>query len=192
MAFPCPSTPTNVGSMLLLFHRLFGYCFVLRSTAARSKRKSDEGGTAETQPAKKPRKTKAKPYVPTLRSGPYAIILALSTLEENASQGMTKSQLIETAQPHCESSFTAPSDSSKFHTAWASMKTLLQKELVYDHGRPLKRYALTEEGWEVAKRIKAAAPSDPSQRTLSFRAESVSFSSISEPAVLHYLTRFPG
>ncbi|RAK76926.1 crossover junction endonuclease MUS81 [Aspergillus fijiensis CBS 313.89] len=139
---------------------------------SRSKRKSDEGGTAETQPAKKPRKTKAKPYVPTLRSGPYAIILALSTLEENASQGMTKSQLIETAQPHCESSFTAPSDSSKFHTAWASMKTLLQKELVYDHGRPLKRYALTEEGWEVAKRIKAAAPSDPSQRTLSFRAES--------------------
>ncbi|PYH82832.1 crossover junction endonuclease mus81 [Aspergillus uvarum CBS 121591] len=136
----------------------------------RSKRKSDEGGTTETQPAKKPRKT--KPYVPTLRSGPYAIILALSTLEENASQGMTKSQLIETAQPHCESSFTAPSDSSKFHTAWASMKTLLQKELVYDYGRPLKRYALTEEGWEVAKRIKAAAPSNPNQRTLSFRAES--------------------
>ncbi|OJK05028.1 hypothetical protein ASPACDRAFT_110139 [Aspergillus aculeatus ATCC 16872] len=139
---------------------------------SRSKRKSDEGGTTETQPAKKPRKTKAKPYVPTLRSGPYAIILALSTLAENASQGMTKSQLIETAQPHCETSFTAPSDSSKFHTAWASMKTLLQKELVYDHGRPLKRYALTEEGWEVAKRIKAAAPSDPSQRTISFRAES--------------------
>jgi crossover junction endonuclease MUS81 len=38
------------------------------------------------------------------------------------------------------------------------MKTLLQKELVYDHGRPLRRYALTEEGWEVAKRIKKTLP----------------------------------
>ncbi|RAL07097.1 crossover junction endonuclease MUS81 [Aspergillus homomorphus CBS 101889] len=137
--------------------------------SAGSKRVSDDG-TTEAQPAKKPRKT--KPYVPTLRSGPYAIILALATLDENASQGMTKSQLIETAQPHCDSSFTAPSDPSKFHTAWTSMKTLLQKELVYDYGRPLKRYALTEDGWEVAKRMKVVAPSDPSQSTLPFRAES--------------------
>ncbi|PYH45554.1 crossover junction endonuclease MUS81 [Aspergillus saccharolyticus JOP 1030-1] len=135
---------------------------------SRNKRTSDEGIT-EAQPAKKPRKV--KPYVPTLRSGPYAIILALSTLDEHATQGMTKAELIEAAQSHCDSSFTAPSDSSKFHTAWASMKTLLQKELVYDHGRPLKKYALTEEGWEVAKRIKVAVSSDPTQSTLPFRAE---------------------
>lgn len=47
------------------------------------------------------------------------------------------------------------------------MKTLLQKEIVYDFGRPLKKYALTEEGWEVAKRMKKVAlPSN--QGTLAF------------------------
>lgn len=34
------------------------------------------------------------------------------------------------------------------------MKTLLNKDLVYEKGRPLRHYFLTEEGWEVAKRIK--------------------------------------
>ncbi|XRM37288.1 Crossover junction endonuclease mus81 [Aspergillus tubingensis] len=132
--------------------------------SASSKRASDEG-TAESQPAKKPRK--ARPYVPTLRSGPYALILALATLNENSAQGLTKAQLIDLAQPNCDSSFTAPADSSKFHTAWSSMKTLLQKEIVYDFGRPLKKYALTEEGWEVAKRMKKVAlPSN--QGTLAF------------------------
>ncbi|PYH93649.1 endonuclease MUS81 [Aspergillus ellipticus CBS 707.79] len=131
-----------------------------------SSKRVSEDGPAEAQPAKKPRK--AKPYVPTLRSGPYALILALGTLDENSSQGLTKAQLIEKAQPNCDSSFTAPSDPSKFHTAWSSMKTLLQKELVYDFGRPLKKYALTEEGWEVAKRMKKVAP----QGTLTFGEQS--------------------
>jgi crossover junction endonuclease MUS81 len=136
--------------------------------AAASKRTSDEG--VDDQPAKKPRK--AKPYVPSLRSGPYALLLGLATLDENASQGLTKAQLIEKAQPHCDSSFTAPPDPSKFYTAWNSMKTLLQKELVYEHGRPLRRYALTEEGWEVAKRIKKTLPGGDSN-TLTFRHQTV-------------------
>lgn len=38
------------------------------------------------------------------------------------------------------------------------MKTLLQKDLVYEHGRPLRKYALSEEGWEVAKRIQKTLP----------------------------------
>lgn len=67
---------------------------------------------------------------------------------------MTKAQLIEEAQPYCDASFTAPPDPTKYYTAWNSMKTLIQKDLVYEHGRPLRKYALTEEGWEVAKRIK--------------------------------------
>ncbi|PTU17617.1 hypothetical protein P175DRAFT_0512327 [Aspergillus ochraceoroseus IBT 24754] len=136
--------------------------------AASNKRASTDG-TNESQPAKKPRK--AKPYAPTFRSGPYALILALGTLDENSSQSMTKAQLIETAQPFCDSSFTAPTDPTKFFTAWNSMKTLLQKELVYTHGHPLKRYALTEEGWEVAKAMKKTAlPSG--QNTLPFTAQS--------------------
>ncbi|KAL9118854.1 MAG: hypothetical protein Q9187_004590 [Circinaria calcarea] len=103
-------------------------------------------------PTKKPRKL--KPYVPSLRSGPYAIILALATLAEDSSDGITKAQLIELAQPYCDSSFAAPSDPGKFYTAWNSHKTLLDKNLIFTWGRPLKKYTLTEEGWEVAKRIK--------------------------------------
>lgn len=104
-------------------------------------------------PAKRARRS--KPYVPSLRSGPYAIILALSSLAEGSSAGLTKAQIIEQAQEHCDSSFTAPMDTSKFHTAWHSMKTLEDKDIVYEKGRPLRRYFLSEEGWEIAKRIKA-------------------------------------
>ncbi|KAJ5551009.1 hypothetical protein N7535_001052 [Penicillium sp. DV-2018c] len=118
-------------------------------------KRSSEGG-ADGQPAKKPRK--AKPYVPTLRSGPYALILGLGTQKENASQGMTKAQLIEVAQPYSDSSFTAPPDPNKFYTAWNSMKTLIQKDLVCEQGRPLRKYQLTEEGWEVAKRLQKTLP----------------------------------
>lgn len=108
------------------------------------------------QPAKKTRK--AKPYVPALRSGAYALLLGLATANENSNQGMTKAHLIEIAQPYCDASFTAPSDATKFYTAWNSMKTLVQKDLVYEHGRPLRKYALSEDGWEVAKRIQNTLP----------------------------------
>jgi crossover junction endonuclease MUS81 len=114
----------------------------------------DDVPDGEQQPAKKTRKP--KPYIPALRSGAYALILGLSTLNENSSQTMTKAQLIDVAQPHSDTSFSAPSDPTKFYTAWNSMKTLIQKELVYEHGRPLRKYALTEEGWECAKRIRGA------------------------------------
>lgn len=85
-------------------------------------------------------------------------MLGLGTQDENASQGMTKAQLIEVAQPYCDSSFTAPPDPTKFYTAWNSMKTLIQKDLVYEHGRPLRKYLLSEEGWEVAKRLQRTLP----------------------------------
>lgn len=62
---------------------------------------------------------------------------------------LTKEQLIDMAQSHCDSSFTVPSDPSKHYTAWASMKTLTEKNLVYCRGRP-KRYCLTDVGDQVA------------------------------------------
>ncbi|KAK2778188.1 DNA repair protein [Colletotrichum kahawae] len=109
----------------------------------------------EDDPAPPPKKArKAKPYVPTYRSGPYALILALATLDEDASLGMTKTKLIEQAQENCDSSFTAPSDPTKFYTAWNSMKTLIDKDLVCEKGRPQRRYSLTDEGRDVARRIK--------------------------------------
>ncbi|KAM5482032.1 Crossover junction endonuclease mus81 [Microsporum audouinii] len=133
--------------------------------AVKKRPSTDELPQTESQPTKRPKKT--KPYVPTLRSGPYALLLGLATLDKNSSVGLTKAQLIEVAQPHADASFTAPPDPNKFHTAWNSMKTLLQKDLVYERGRPLKRYLLTDEGWEIAKQIQktvrgnSQAPSDP-------------------------------
>ncbi|GAB1310878.1 Crossover junction endonuclease mus81 [Madurella fahalii] len=121
-----------------------------RASKSNTQQHDHEDGVP-ARPAKKARN--AKPYVPAYRSGAYALILALSNLDGNR-VGLPKAELIEAAQPHCDSSFTAPSDPTKFNTAWASMKTLEQKELVYQRGRPLKRYALTDEGWEVARRIR--------------------------------------
>ncbi|SPQ18644.1 ac250775-4fbb-4bf1-8514-3273f935af78 [Thermothielavioides terrestris] len=128
------------------------------ATKKRAGTSSNPGGEgADDGPARPAKKAKkAKPYVPAYRSGAYALLLALSSAGEDGA-GMTKAELIEEAQPHCDSSFSAPADPTKFYTAWSSMKTLLQKELVYERGRPLKRYALTDEGWEVARRIRETA-----------------------------------
>ena len=103
--------------------------------------------------------------MPSFRTGPYAILLALSSGEDGSTQGFTKSEIIELAQPDCDSSFTAPSDPTKFFTAWNSMKTLIGKDLVFERGRPLRKYALTDEGWDVARRVRRAnvvdQPADP-------------------------------
>ena len=77
-------------------------------------------------------------------------------MPEESLQSLSKKEVIELAQPHCESSFTVPSESGKFYTAWNSMTTLVNKDLVQEKGRPLRKYALTEDGWEVARKIKAA------------------------------------
>jgi crossover junction endonuclease MUS81 len=133
--------------------------------AKRRRISSKPGGTAEGESIMIAKKTrKAKPYVPTYRSGSYAIILALSTIDEDAPSGLTKTETIELAQPHCDSNFNAPSDPTKFYTAWNSIKTLLDKDLVYEKGRPLRKYSLTEEGWEVAKRIRETA--EPGQNIM--------------------------
>lgn len=120
-----------------------------------------EDDEAAAPAPKKPRK--AKPYVPALRSGAYALVVALSSMPADSGLRMDKPDLIEAAQPYCDSSFTAPSEPGKFYTAWSSMKTLLAKDLVYETGRPTKKYALTDEGWEVAKRIQEARGAGTSQ-----------------------------
>lgn len=121
-----------------------------------SKRQTLEAPQTDDAPPPPKRARKVKPYVPALRSGPYAIILALSTLDEDAAQGLTKASLINLAQEHCDASFTVPTDTTKYFTAWNSMRTLLDKDFVHERGRPVRRYLLTEEGREVARRIQAA------------------------------------
>lgn len=144
----------------------------------------DDGEPEPERPAKKART--AKPYVPAYRSGAYALLIALSKPGQEV-VGMPKAELIQEAQPHCDSSFSAPSDPSKFYTAWNSMKTLLQKELVYERGRPLKRYALTDEGWEVAKRIRQTAV--PQANTSSATNPPVATAGPNRPNVLPSVAR---
>jgi crossover junction endonuclease MUS81 len=111
-------------------------------------------GSASPSPPKKKRTTKPKAYVPAFRSGGYALIIALSTLDPEAPLGLTKQETIARAELYCDASFTAPSHANKYYTAWDSMKTLINKQLVLEK-RPAKRYELTDEGWEVARRINA-------------------------------------
>ena len=120
-----------------------------RKRAAGNDGDEDEDEDGSPQPAKRTRK--AKPYIPKLRSGPYAIMKALSNLHEGAS--LSKAHLIDQAQQYCDSSFTVPSNAAKFHTAWNSMKTLIDKDLVDERGRPTRKYSLTDEGWKVARGI---------------------------------------
>lgn len=75
-------------------------------------------------------------------------------MPEESLQSFSKKEVIDLAQPHCEASFTVPSESGKFYTAWNSMTTLVNKDLVQEKGRPLRKYALTEDGWEVARRMR--------------------------------------
>lgn len=66
---------------------------------------------------------------------------------------MTKEEIIEIAQPLCpDSSFTVPSDTRKFYTAWKSMETLEKHFLVYKRSRPL-RYFLSDDGRETTTKM---------------------------------------
>jgi crossover junction endonuclease MUS81 len=149
----------NIGAKLVerLTEKMEEYCKAANlpiPVPARGKKRTVVPADGEQEEASPPKKKRtSKPYVPALRSGGYAIILALSS----TSTGLTKPETIALAEPHCDSSFTAVSGPGKFYTAWSSIKTLENKDLVYEQGRPTRKYFLTEEGWEVARRIKKAA-----------------------------------
>lgn len=126
-------------------------------TRKRKRRAGDElmEGTLEEDTStavKKPRKKKA--YVPALRSGAYALMLALSSKPEDSMRSFSKAELVILAQPHCDSSFEVSSEGNKFYSAWSSMRTLTDKDLVQEKGRPSRKYYLSDEGWEVARKIR--------------------------------------
>lgn len=149
----------NIGTKLVerLTEKMEEYCKAANlpiPVPPRGKKRTVIPADGEHEEASPPKKKRiSKPYVPALRSGAYAIILALSS----TSNGLTKPETIALAEPHCDSSFTAVSGPGKFYTAWSSIKTLENKDLVYEQGRPTRKYFLTDEGWEVARRIKKAA-----------------------------------
>ncbi|KAM4617128.1 crossover junction endonuclease MUS81 isoform 1-T4 [Discoglossus pictus] len=106
-----------------------------------SKKKKTEG--------KKPRE-----YVPQKRSGGYAVLLTLykESKNPNGRGYMTKVELQRDAQALCDKSFTL-TDSK--YTAWSSVSTLIQKDLVLKTHSPA-RYSLTHKGLELAQRLEAA------------------------------------
>ncbi|XP_010901157.2 crossover junction endonuclease MUS81 isoform X2 [Esox lucius] len=92
-------------------------------------------------------------YVPQKRSGGYAVLLALyrDSQVPGGKGFMFKLQLQAAAQPLCDKSFSVPDLGSKY-TAWSSVSTLIQKDLVLKTHNPA-RYSLTELGSALAERL---------------------------------------
>lgn len=99
---------------------------------------------------------KKREYVPQKRSGGYAVLLTLYRhCQTEGSKGfMFKVELQTEAQPLCDKSFTMPDLGSKY-TAWSSVSTLIQKNLLLKTHNPA-RYSLTEEGMALAERLDSA------------------------------------
>ncbi|XP_061566653.1 crossover junction endonuclease MUS81 [Cololabis saira] len=102
------------------------------------------------------KKTRKREYVPQKRTGGYAVLLTLyRQLQIPGSRGfMFKLELQAEAQHLCDKSFTAPDLGSKY-TAWSSVSTLIQRNLVEKTHNPA-RYSLTEAGRALAERLASA------------------------------------
>lgn len=110
---------------------------------------------------KKKRKTSTKAYIPRLGSGGYALLIVMGMHESDPDfrDGMTKTDLIRLATPHCSSSFSSNHSTGTYYSAWTSMNQLQKKELVDCVSGRLPKYFLTETGREIAtKLIQAASP----------------------------------
>jgi len=88
------------------------------------------------------------------------MLIALRTEEVNQSSDgcqLLKSDIIRLAEPLCSTSFytegNVATGPKSYYTAWSSMQTLLEKDLIAREGRPL-RYYLTPEGRELAIQLK--------------------------------------
>ncbi|RKP14562.1 hypothetical protein BJ684DRAFT_8389 [Piptocephalis cylindrospora] len=117
--------------------------------APESQGAQEDGGKDEGQ--REAPLTKEKSYIPRRRSGGYALLIALHRLTERHGEGVGKIELIHEAAPLSQNSFTSPLPGSRY-TAWSSMKTLREHELIHSYGRPV-RYRLTERGQSLAQRL---------------------------------------
>uniref|UniRef100_A0A8C9RDE7 Crossover junction endonuclease MUS81 n=1 Tax=Scleropages formosus TaxID=113540 RepID=A0A8C9RDE7_SCLFO len=125
------------GSLLTVYFRLF------RKQQQRDRRKQIGG-------------RKGRQYVPQKRSGGYAVLLTLYRhCQVPGNKGfMFKTELQREAQHLCDTSFTVPNMGSKY-TAWSSVSTLIQKDLLLKTHSPA-RYSLTELGLALAERLEAS------------------------------------
>ncbi|GMF45281.1 unnamed protein product [[Candida] boidinii] len=84
---------------------------------------------------------KKRKYVPQKNSGGYAILLTLYIHDKNQ-QGMLKDAIIRKAGQFCDKSFVSNPSTNQFYSAWSSVKSLQNNDLVDTFGKPM-RFALT-------------------------------------------------
>ncbi|RVE60702.1 hypothetical protein OJAV_G00183700 [Oryzias javanicus] len=122
--------------------------------APSKKKKSDEDGGRPRGGGGGGARRKRE-YVPQRRSGGHAVLLALYRQSQipGGRSYMMKLELQAEAQPLCDKSFTVPDPGSKY-TAWSSVGTLIQKNLLLKTHSPA-RYSLTDEGLALARRLAA-------------------------------------
>ncbi len=96
----------------------------------------------------KPRAT--RPYVPTYRSGPYAMLIALylEALQPSSKGYCTRQEIVSLGQPYCQ----VQMEEGTFSALKGAIKKLEEKDLVSKSGVP-HRYSLTEEGFEMAEKL---------------------------------------
>lgn len=147
--------PLNTGRDCKILHG-FGdkLCQMLDSKLSRHDNESaSSSGVSSSAKKRKLSTPSKKAYVPTLRSGAYAILLTLyrKSLLPSYPGFMYKSDIVTEGQHLCDKSFTKP-DAGSFYTSWSSMKTLLEKNLITKKGCPAK-FSLTDEGIVLASQL---------------------------------------
>uniref|UniRef100_A0A671KPP7 Crossover junction endonuclease MUS81 n=1 Tax=Sinocyclocheilus anshuiensis TaxID=1608454 RepID=A0A671KPP7_9TELE len=142
-----------------------GICKILEERLQKHYRENGEGPQfsadgdflSNKQTQKEVRKEKGskkkREYVPQKRSGGYAVLLTLyrHTQMPGSKGFMFRNELQTEAQPLCEKSFTVPDLGSKY-TAWSSVSTLIQKDLLVKTHNPA-RYSLTDQGLALAEKL---------------------------------------
>lgn len=117
------------------------------------------------------KKRQKRAYIPRHRSGGYAILLALYIGCKNRKRsGLRKQEIVDLAAPFCEKSFSANAANNEFYSAWTAIKVLESNDLVASSGRAPRMYSLTEEGEELARKLKTAdnLTSSPTQTVADF------------------------
>ncbi|XP_068218425.1 crossover junction endonuclease MUS81 [Palaemon carinicauda] len=132
---------------------------VRKNIAPAEKNTEDTSGVTSDPITSPTGRGKGRPYIPSFRSGAYALLITLYSNTRESDVGfMKKKELMEAAQPLCNASFTHASDGSHY-TAWSSMSVLIKKSLVVREGNP-SRYSLTHDGKALAVRLIAGADTD--------------------------------
>ncbi|KAG4304405.1 hypothetical protein PORY_002115 [Pneumocystis oryctolagi] len=98
------------------------------------------------QKSQKTNKTKTrKTYIPSYKSKPFSILIALLNFDESTS--VSKEEILNIAKHYHDTS-----NDKNIYSIWDGMKILLEKEYVYKTINPTKYY-LTDSGREIANTI---------------------------------------